>query len=275
MTWVVALLVAAPTIASNSSCPSGPAIEASLAPLLAGQSLRPGKVVVTTLPDTLALDLQPRGAGRGDHRSVAVDSDCDERARAAAVLIATWWPSQEVEPAQLADAAPAPPARQSRVGLSAGVFASAVSDGIAPGARAELSMTAAKLGLRLAASATASHRASVGPGKVEWRRLGGELGPTFQFGHERLDVGLVESVLFVAGQSLAVDRGFTAASMGVTAGLRVSFNLGRLLPWFELRGMGWAGTQQVNVVGESGTIAASHALPAWELQLGAGAALSL
>ncbi len=275
-TLLVALVLAMPAIASSSNCPSAHAIERNLAALLPAQGLRPGTVAVDVLPDMLIVDLLPEGAARVEQRLVRVAGDCGQRATVASVLIATWWPSEDRERPEVEIRVPVVRSeRRSRLALSAGVFASAIWDSVAPGARAELSFGQRGLGIRLSLSGTAPQGRSLGHGTVEWWRLSVELGPTYRVGPVRLDVGSIESMLAIQGSNFPVYRSSTGATAGVTAGLRVSRAFGAWLPWLELRGIGWPLSQRVYTVDEANQPVATRALPTGELQLGVGGALSL
>src|SRR5512140_2906342 len=93
-TLFLAIWLAGPSIASDSSCPSARAVESNLSVLLPAESTPPGTVRVLGGADELRVELRPDGATSSAQRSIAVREDCEERARAAAVLIATWWPTQ-------------------------------------------------------------------------------------------------------------------------------------------------------------------------------------
>jgi hypothetical protein len=278
---LLALVLAAPGIASNSDCPSSRAIESNLSLLLPGGAGPPGTVRVVGLPDRLLVELSPDGPAGSSQRAVAVEGDCEERARAAAILIATWWPTASGEqPRPEAPRLEAPVAlprllTQRKLGLSAGGLVSAVSDGVTPGARAEVSLAWQRLGFRVALSGTGPQGGSLGRGKADWWRLSGESGPTYGAGRWRVDAGLVASAFFVQGSSFAENQRSTGYSVGATAGLRVAGKLGPMLPWLELRGIWWPASQRIYVLDRDTGIETSRPMPHGEIQLAAGVALSL
>ena len=272
---VVALLLGAPGIASNSHCPSARAIESYLSVFLPAESEPPGTVVVTDLQESLLVDLRPEAPAAGALRSVAVGSDCDERAKAAAVVIATWWPTGRGAVPSEAQALPAPPERHPRLLLSAGAFASAISDGVAPGVRAEVSLPWRAIGFRLALAGTGDHGGRLGRGQVAWRRASAELGVTYGRGHLRLDGGLVASLFAVQGSGFAENQSSLGAAAGATAGLRISWTWRTALPWLELRGIGWPQSQQIYVQDSTTGVQTTRPMPHGELQMGAGVAFSL
>lgn len=273
-TLLLALWLAGPSIASDSPCPSARAIESYLSVLLPAETAPPGTVQVAGLTNELVVDLQPEGSTGGAQRSIAVQSDCDERARAAAVLIATWWPAQPAaRPRAEAEVVVAPPVPRTRhLGLSAGAFASAITGGVAPGARIETSLSWRRLGLRVAFSGTATQGGSLGRGRVDWQRLSAESGPTYGRGHLRIDAGAVASVVFIQGSSFIHNQSSTGFTAGATAGLRAAWPWGSALPWVELRGIWWPASQSIYVTTTAGQL--TRPMPHGELQLGAGVAFS-
>jgi hypothetical protein len=152
---------------------------------------------------------------------------------------------------------------------------SVISGSIAPGARAEVSMHWQRLGGRASLSGTASQGGNLGRGKVDWRRLSAELGPTYAAGHLRLDVGLVASVLAIQGSNFTKNRSPAGTTAGATTGLRIFWNWRSALPWLELRGMWWPLSQRIYVVDETTGTQMSRPLPHGEVQLAAGVAFPL
>jgi hypothetical protein len=129
-----------PTVTSDSDCPSTREIEDNLSVLLPAEMVRPGTAVVASRADGLVIELRPEGSEQSEERSIAVGSGCEERAKAAAVAIATWWPTRpaakDSAPAR-SEAAPATPRPKARVvTVAAGGFASLISGGAAPGVHA-------------------------------------------------------------------------------------------------------------------------------------------
>jgi hypothetical protein len=86
------VLAAHPVVRSDSHCPSATDIEANLSILLPETVRQPGTASVSTTPEGLVLDLLPQSVEYRARRPLAEVGTCEERAKAAAVIIATWWP---------------------------------------------------------------------------------------------------------------------------------------------------------------------------------------
>jgi hypothetical protein len=281
---IVALFVALqPHVASDSNCPSASDIEDNLSVLLPAEMVRPGTAAVISRPDGLAIHLQPEGTEQSEERSITVGSGCEERAKAAAVAIATWWPTQpaakDSPPATVAVtlATPAPRPKARVVTVAAGGFASLIAGSAAPGVHAEVAWApwAGALAFRLDLAGIGAHGASLGSGQVQFRRLASEVGAAWSRGPLRLDGAAVVSLVFVEGQGYTSNQQSNGASLGLSAGARLSWALGRWAPWLELRGVAWPQSQRI-VVTDSATGARSeHSLPHGELQLGAGISVPL
>jgi hypothetical protein len=279
---IVGLLLAfQPQVTSDSDCPSTRDIEDNLSVLLPANGTRPGTAVVMSRGDGIAILLQPEGAEQNDERSIAVGSGCADRAKAAAVAIATWWPTRpaakDVTPA-LSEAAPATqPLRARTVSVAAGGFASLISGSAAPGVRAEVEWApwARALAFRLDLAGTGAHGGGLGPGQVQFRRMASEIGVAWSRGPLRLDGAGVFSLLFVEGQGYTSNQQSSGISLGLSAGARLSRPWGRLALWLELRGVGWPQSQRIVITNSALGTHSDWALPHGELQLGAGVSVLL
>jgi hypothetical protein len=278
---IVGLLLALqPSVISDSDCPSARDIEDNLSVLLPANGTRPGNAVVMSRSDGISIQLRPEGAEQSDDRSIAVGIGCEDRAKAAAVAIATWWPTRAApkditpEPLEAALIAQRPHART--VSVAAGGFASLISGGAAPGVRAEVQWApwARPLAFRLDLAGTGAHGAGLGPGQVQFRRIASELGIAWSRGPLRLDGAGVFSVLFVEGQGYPSNQQSSGISLGLSAGARLSWPLGRLAPWLELRGVGWPQSQRIVISNSASGTQSDWTLPHAELQCGAGIAVS-
>jgi hypothetical protein len=271
------VLAARPAVTSASDCPSARDIDSNLSALLPEQTAMPGTATVQPAADGLLVDLKPENPAFTAQRSVVVGSNCEERAKAAAVVIATWWPVEAARPRQGADAQGRQEERGRRLAVAAGGYASIVSGSVAPGARAEawLLPWEAGFGVRLAVGATLSHGDTLGQGAVSWSRASLELGPTYSRRFLHVDAGLVGSILWVEGSGFAENRSGSGAAAGLTLGLRAAHRWGRVEPWLELRGLAWPKTQQMYVTDAATGLRSNRPLPHAELQVGAGVALSL
>jgi hypothetical protein len=274
--WFALLVPAAlPTVTSASSCPSARDVASNLAVLLSDTTAVPGSAVVSSAPDGLSVDLRTEDSGFVANRSVVVGGDCEERAKAAAVVIATWWPVGPAGPRHSEETG-----REERsrgFGVAAGGYASIVSGSVAPGARAEASFAprGSAFGVRLAGGGTAAHGNSLAEGQVHWSRVSVELGPTYASRWLRVDAGAVGSLLWVEGSGFSENRQSKGAAAGVTLGVRAAPQWGRIQPWLELRGVAWPQSQQMNVTDAATGSRLSRAFPHGEFQLGAGVALAV
>jgi hypothetical protein len=277
------LLAVQPMVTSDSNCPSTRDIEDNLAVLLPAEVARPGSAVVMSRNDGIAIQLRPEGAQETEERSIAVGSGCEDRARAAAVAIATWWPTRAAAKGGTPEATEAAPAPEGRrpvariVSVAAGGFASLVSGSAAPGVRAEVEWApwAGPLGFRLDFAGTGAHGEGLKPGQVKFRRIASEAGVAWSRGPLRLDGAAVISLLFAEGQGFTSNQQSSGISFGVSAGARLSWSLGRFAPFLELRGVGWPQSQRIFVTDTATGTRSDRALPHGELQLGAGIRVSL
>jgi hypothetical protein len=269
------VLAARPAVTSASDCPSSRDIDSNLSVLLPEQTAQPGTATVRSATDGLLIELKPEDPALGAQRSVVVGSNCEERAKAAAVVIATWWPADAARPRQGAEGRQEEGSR--RLAVAAGGYASIVSGSIAPGARAEawLAFRGTGFGVRLGVGATISHGDALSQGRVSWSRASLEIGPTYTRGFLHVDAGLVGSVLWVEGSGFAENRRESGAAAGLTLGLRAAHRWGRVEPWLELRGLAWPQTQQMYVTDAATGLRSNRPLPSAELQVGAGIAFSL
>jgi hypothetical protein len=281
---IVALLLALqPHVASDSNCPSASAIEENLSVLLPAEVVRPGTAAVMSRADGLAIHLQPEGSEQSEERSITVGSGCEERAKAAAVAIATWWPTQPAAkdstpvPVAVTLVTPAPRPKAHVVTVAAGGFASLIAGSAAPGVHAEVTWApwASALAFRVDLAGTGAHGASLGAGQVQFRRMASEAGVAWSRGPLRLDGAAVLSLVFVEGQGYTSNQQSSGTSLGLSAGARLSWALGRWAPWLELRGVAWPQSQQIFVTDSATGTRSQRSLPHVELQLGAGVSVSL
>jgi hypothetical protein len=268
-----------PAVISASDCPSARDIEIRLSVLLPERTALPGTAVVHPTAEGLLVDLEPQDPAFAAQRSVVVGPPCDQRAEAAAVIIATWWPTESKETSQ-APGVQREGRQEKRLrpfAVSAGGYASLVSGSMAPGARVEASFLprGGGFGMRLAAAGTFSHEDSLAGGKVSWSRASLELGPIYDLRFVRLDAGLVGSLVWVGGSGFTEDQKESGLAAGLTLGVRAALPWARVQPWLELRGLAWPETQQMVVSDASTGLRSNRPLPHAEFQLGAGVAFSL
>jgi hypothetical protein len=276
--WFSVILLAGHlTVTSASDCPSASDIDGNLAVLLPEQTALAGTVAVSPTEAGLLVDLRPSSLAFTGQRLVVVGSNCQERAKAVAVVIATWWPVGPAGARPLASAGARQEARSRRLGLAAGGYASIVSSSVAPGARVEASFTprGQGFGVRLAAGGTFAHDDSLAQGRVSWSRASLEFGPTYSHRFLTLDASVVGSLLWVGGSGFSENRQASGAAAGFTVGLRAAIPWGRVQPWLEVRGIAWPQSQEMDVTDAATGEQSSRPLSHVELQLGAGIAFSI
>jgi len=276
------LFAAHPVIASHLDCPSSRDIESQLSVLMP-DAAQPGMVLVSATADGLLVDLRPDNSVFAAMRTLKVGSDCEERARAVAVVTSTWWPVTGADPRQAeatATVSATPAAADSRARrfrLGAGAFASLVSDGGAVGGRLEaawLPRRARGVGLRVSTAFTGPQKSLLGRGEAHWSRATAELGPTYSLGYVRFDAGAVGSLLWIRGAGFSVNQTSQGSALGMTLGGRTEWPRGWVVPWVEVRGFLWPQSQTIYVLDATTGTKATHALPHAELQLGGGFALA-
>jgi hypothetical protein len=292
---VLDLLVATlPVVSADSGCPSAESIAAHLSTLLSPTNAQPGTASVATQLDELIIRLRPQGYD-GAERRIAVRGGCEDRALAAAIAIATWWPVRPRPPAPEApttspavDGGHQPAAivggvaggtgrSRSSATIAAGAFASMVPDTLAPGLRLAVNWQPwpGRLGLRLALAATDTHDTALAVGRVGWRRMAAEAGLGWTQGPLELDGVAVTSRLWAEGSGYLTNQQSSGFAFGVSAGARLGWSIGRTTVWVEARGVAWPQSQRIVVVDASTSARTAHDLPHAELQGGAGLSFRL
>ena len=308
---VVALALAASTgvvsplieIARDSSCPSAELVREALGSVGGAPPQRRVAVTVHDTPNGMLITFRWDGDGPADVRPVAAPAprDCAQRARAAAVVIASWLgtlpaapvqapppPPAQNEPLPGADSPalvavhPAPPpssrAGQWWVGLGLGAGA---GGGIAPGGRLELTHTGPSgrgVGWSVAAQSTLPRSRSLADGTSRWLRpalgLAGFFAWPFRAATVSADLGPVVSETIAWGSSYPTDKTDHALSVGGSVGVRLLIAAGPLRPWVELRAIEWLTAQRLRFdTADSG--AATADLPRTELFAALGCSLPL
>lgn len=278
---LVALLIAAhPAVTSSLDCPAARDIASQLSVIMPATA-EAGSVVVSAVGDDLLVDLRPDNAAFAALRTVTVGSDCQERARATAIVISTWWPqtgmSRPPTAPPMVVESPVGMPRPRRFTLGAAAFASIVATSAAAGGRLEARWLPARrrgFGLRAAAAYTGALASAVGNGQASWSRASLELGPSYALGPVALDAGAVLSRLWLRGDGYAEDQTSQGNAFGMTMGGRIERAWGRLVPWLEARGLWWPQAQQIYVLDLATAQRTSRDLPHVELQLGAGIAIA-
>lgn len=296
-------------IASDSSCPSAELVRAALGSVGGAPPQRPAAITVHDTPNGMLLAFRWGGDGPADVRPVAASTprDCAQRARAAAVVIASWLgalPAAPVQapplppptalggPSRPPDAAPPSPAaigpasspssslRTERWWFGLGLGAGA-GGGIAPGGRVELAHTGPSgrgVGWLVAAQATLPRSYSLADGTSRWLRpaLGVAAFFAWPMGAAMLsaDLGPVAAETIAWGASYPTDKTDHALSMGASAGVRLLIAAGPFRPWVELRAIEWLTAQRLRF-DSAASQPATAALPRTEAFVTLGCSLPI
>jgi hypothetical protein len=292
-----ALLGAAPASAaieidSDSSCPTADMVRGALVALGGVSPPRPAAVSIRDTTDGLQVRFQWNAGRPADVRSVPASADCDQRARAAAVVIASWVGALPAAPAAgpvgptaTTHTAPPPtvvPVEEGRrwwfgLGLGAGS-----GGGVAPGARLELSRTPAGdrgLGWTVAVQTTLPRSRSVGGGTSSWFRPALMAAAFFAWpvGASVLsaDLGPAVTPTFAWGSGYPSNKTDQALSVGLNAGGRLQLGRGPSRPWLEIRLIRWLTAQRLrfdstasgpvtaDLPGTEGFLTLGWSLPVW------------
>jgi hypothetical protein len=285
-------------ITSDSDCPDRAAIAAAVEPLIDPAGVAGGTVAVQATPSQLIVELAGSG-GDPQRRVLASAGDCRARARAVAVVVASWLGGA---PAGGAVSAPrissAPRERRSvsapvalatsdaavgprRFSLGLGVLGALDGQGSQAGLHVEAALDRprgpwiATLGL----VAAPARDLSVGQGRARWMRPRALLGVAVPLvdGAVRIALGggPTVGVLRVEGHDFDVDRTESTLSFGAHTGLRAGARFGPVELWADLRAHVWPVRQQIVNQRESPDEPARAALPTWEAHLTLGASVQL
>lgn len=260
-------------VRGDTACPSAAAVSLALQPLLPEQAGPSG-------PTQMALLLE-QGAGVTvqlfgpelrllEERTLPPASSCDERARVAAVIIASWLtplPKVALGPIDLGPAVEpgrspsirlsSPAVRDSSpaFSVSAAALASVTSEGVTPGLLLEVSVRRARSPWALSVDGLleGTHRTAVAGGEGAWRRLGvGVLGGRrWVSGRAFMEaqLGLLLSSLLIEGAGFTSNFSGAALDVGGAACARSGLKLAALAPWVGACAVGWGGTQRLEVTG--------------------------
>jgi hypothetical protein len=274
-------------IESDSSCPSAAAVREALVGLRPAEDLPSATVSITTQGQALLLSLGPRAA---TPRRLAVEGDCGARAATVALVIAAWLselPAEVVaaptlgtpEPvAHVETATPAPsPGRAAeafhRREVGAGLVAETGS-GLAPGLRLDLLglLGEGTFGWQVGVVLPAERDVTVGPGSTRFRRTSAVVSLLGRKAAGRLilsaDAGAAVAYTSAHGTGYQENQTDGSVTYGPMAGLRAGIPWGRVRVWVDGRLFKWLYGQTVEVEG----VAATAALPSWDLQWALGAA---
>jgi hypothetical protein len=250
-------------IVSASLCPTADMVRAALDTLGGASPQRGAVVTVRDAAGGVSLTFQWQDADAADVRVVAAPAECQQRARAAAVVIGSWLGALPASPAAppaassdatnmvVAPAAAVAPAPERRWWLGAGLGAG-VGGGVAPGARVEVARGRASgrgAGVLAAVQATLPRSLTVGGGTSSWIRpaLGVAAFFAWPVGATAIsgDLGPVAAATVAWGSGYPSNRSDQGASLGVCAGIRLQVGSGSSRPWLELRAIRWLTTHRL------------------------------
>ena len=290
--WIAA---APPPIAikvvGDTSCPSAAAVSAALDGLVAAPAGAPDVVELTGPGVAATVRLRTAAGELVAEKRLPESPACEERAQAAAVIVAAWeahlragaapmWPLPASSPAPaskadvptLAAAAPAPLPRPIHVDTSVAALGSIAADHFAPGAMLEamFSRGDSAFALGVGALAVGSHSVTLASGRGTWSRYGGvvdlQSSALWPAAALQLHAGLALTALSVAGESLPTTKAATLFDPGTVVGVRLRYRGERVSPWLEVAAAFWPRPHTLFVSGS----AASTELPANEVLLGVG-----
>ena len=236
-----------------------------------------GDVVVTLFGPTLELL---------EERRLARYPSCDERARAAAIVIAAWLTALPAGAPPTMGLAASPPLTVGRVAppvssgrplqlraAAAALAALSSEGGVAPGLWAEVAAAprGARWSLSLAGLLHGTHRKPLGDGQATWWRWGAGAGGAWRAvpGEAWLDLhgAVLATRLGIAGAGFTNNAGGTTWDVGATVGARLGYRWSLVQPWLGAWVVGWGGTQDIHIAGA----APRGEIPRVDAMLGLGA----
>lgn len=279
-------------VKGDTSCPAPADVEAALPGLTGRSDPGAGSDVAELTPDgdsVLVTLRRASGEPLGEKRLDAGQS-CDERARAAAVVIAAWEAKlapqagalvvESPAPAAVAQAVPTPvlhyPARpEPETTIEPGVGGAVSVNGttLASAARIDVAIVRSQAPLMAAVGGlfVGSHSVGVGPGDATWRRFGLLAG----VGSRRIwrpifleaRAGVALTWLDISGSSYPSNTSGVTFDPGIPITLRFGVRTGHVRWWADATAAFWPRGQEVYVNGGPG----SSFLPRGEALLGLGA----
>jgi hypothetical protein len=307
------MAISALRISNGQACPSTAEIEQVLAPLhLSDVERSDHEVVLSARGQALVLTLLSAGGQRLAERELARNSDCRAMASAAALVIVTWEAdlsnSRDSDPAadplpeeaKVSGSAsasepetPAKPAatvvetlpqssKSSKIHLDVGaaLLVSAATDGAAPAGIVVSDLHASEtpwVGV-LTLGFEGTHDLTLVPGSASWQRFtlsaGGAYRLQWSWGALVTEIDGVLGLLAAHGNAQANNLGGVTFDPGLRTGTRLLYQLGTVSIWAGAWALWFPHT--VHLVDQGETTPQDGAMvPHWEVQVGAGASLSL
>lgn len=256
-------------------CPSEEAVRQALAQVRPPSEWPADRVVIRSNLQTLSIDLGRTSVRR---RELTLEPDCQGRATATALVIATWMddlPATEtdapvLEPLAVEVAPPRPrgPAHHEiGAGLSAGT-----SGGLQPGGYAEFVRLRPESdwGLLAGLAVVAPQDALVDGGVSRWMRTSVFLGAQARTMYRKLllaaDLALAGAYAAAWGSGYATDKSDGSFTWGPVADLRAGIPWGRFRLWLAVRGQWWVRAQTMQIDAKTNAGSARHDLPSWDVQ---------
>jgi len=297
--WIIAAAVADPSgaaveVTGSSSCPSAEAVAAALPELLGPRAPDIVADEASLMDDGGAVTVVLRRASGEPMGEKRLDAglSCEQRARAAAVVIAAWEARLATQPTTLvvAPAAPeavavaprapptdAPPPQERYLELGASGGGSINGTTLAPAAAIEAAYPrpSGTVVPGLAALLVGSHTMSVGSGTASWRRYA--LVATVASRRDWRPIwaeartGLALTVLDISGSSYPRNGSGVSFDPGALFGARFGLRSSHLRWWLDGTVAFWPRGQDVFVQGAPG----SATLPRAQALLSLGAAYEL
>ncbi|HVZ73836.1 MAG TPA: hypothetical protein VHJ20_15760 [Polyangia bacterium] len=293
-------------VQGETTCPSSAQVTAALEGLVSTTTVAGASSDVVELKARAAAVNVRLVTGAGEfvgEKQLPPAAGCDERARAAAVIVAAWEarlragdagnldvprapavaaapsppPPRASEPPTIVRASLPPPRAPWLIAPGAAFVASAAGGDLVGGAVAELAAgpSDAPWAVGVGGIAVDTHAMTVGTGQGSWRRLGGVVDARADLRLRPFDLELRAGVLLTA---MSVSgRGFSSASSstlfdpGALAALRVKAHFGRLTPWAEAAAVLWPAGHTLYVEGTT----ASADLPSKEALISLGASFEV
>lgn len=274
LSFVLALSVGSVQVTGSSACPTPGAVESRLQRGSASPDDSSFEVRLTEAADALQIELSTTSGERLAIRQLTGPHGCDERAAAAALVIATWLADLDtgLSPPQLAPARAAASAPRKRASWHLGLGVLGALDSAAPtfGATAYASYGDTGLGTWAELGFAGPRELPFDPGAARYQRLWGGVGPRLLLERERMfaeaNVQARGAVLWVSGRGYDEPARSVGLHTGVAAGGKVGYRFGGLSPFGGVGAVRWFPQQRVRVEGLPG----AASLPAFEGWLVAG-----
>lgn len=288
LTWRLALSVwMSVSIAGAADCPTEAAVVGRLRTLL-GRPPAPGldRAVVVARDGGLEVQLHRADGTVIGMRHLAAAGDCDQRAEAVAVTLASWEselagsgsPALELPSlrAPLAvSAAHRPPPRLSWE-VEAAFLGSIAGEAFAPGASIGVTLGKRRfpLAARLGLAGMDTRDVALSEGRGSFSRWALVLGPTFEALSKvvrlELHADLLAGWVFIQGNGFTTNRSANAFDPALGGGARLSFDRWKVSPFLDLTFVGWLRRQTLSV--DQGGAMVSAEIPRFDVWLRAGIA---